>query len=215
MKKGLLVVLFLFVVLALGAAACAEYQQTSVEQEANTVEGQDLIYLKGQPVPIYNYSPERDIFIQLYNFRMANVPTWTVICSNTGECMDSCPSLGYPLPADVQLTNPLKGEDYYSRGHGSWSAIVVEQREPNGLFSSNNTAGTWVMCVYAEGRVEPVYTELNATAYAHPVHLENGVIVHDLESGSYTTIDSSKLDTNKSKSPQYAPTPSATEVPLP
>lgn len=205
MKKilvlGLLVILFLT-----GFSGC--YEETATNQEATTVQGQDLIYFRNQPIPIYDYSPERDIFIQLYNFRMKNVPTWTVICSNMGTCIDSCPSLGYPLAADVQLTNPVTASAIYL-GHGlGWADTTVEQREPNGLFSSKNTAGTWVMCVYGDGRVEPVYTELNATAYAHPVHVnEKGVIVHDFQANPSVLLNTSKLDTNKDKPIQYVPTP--------
>jgi len=203
----------LFVIVALLLAGCGDYS-SSTSQEANTVESQDLIYLRGQPIPIYDYSPERDIFIQLYNFRMKNVPTWTVICSNLGNCIDYCPSLGYPLPADVQLTNPLKSEDAWSHG-GSWSPVVVEQREPNGLFSSKNTAGTWVMCVYEEGRVEPVYTELNATAYAHPVKIVDGMVVHNFDAPPSAVLDTTKLDTNDNKPIQYQTEPVTTEVPAP
>lgn len=199
-------------VLSILLAGCAS-PQTATNKEAQTVESQDLIYLNGQPIPLYNYSPERDVFIQLYNFRMSNVSTWTVICSNMGNCLDSCPSLGYPMPADVQLTNPLKG-DLYNPPESGWEVITVEQREPNGLFSSKNTAGTWVLCVYGEGRVEPVYTELNATAYAHPVKVVNGVIVHDLEGNPSAILDVSKLNTNQGQPIQYQK-PISTEVPAP
>lgn len=201
----------LFMILSLFLVGCIPATTSSSRQESNTVEQQDLIYLRNQPIPIYDYSPERDTFIQLYNFRMNNVATWTVICSNMGTCIDSCASFGYPLPADVQLTNPVKGERL-GRGSSVITDIVVEQREPNGLFSSKNTAGTWVLCVYGEGRVEPVYTELNATAYAHPVSVVNGVIVHDIDTPPSIIIDTTNLDSNKNKPVQYQTEPT---VPAP
>lgn len=211
MKKLMLIGLLILIAVIL--SGCYSEVDNSTSREANTVESQDLIYLRGQPIPLYDYSPERDIYIQLYNFRMKSVPTWTVICSNMGNCIDSCPSLGYPLPADVQLTNPLKSELTYTHGNG-YAPVVVEQREPNGLFSSKNTAGTWIMCVYSEGRVEPVYTELNATAYAHPVKIVDGMVVHDVNAVPSIILDTSKLDTNEGQPTKFQDAV-VTEVPAP
>jgi hypothetical protein len=94
--------------------------------------------------------------------------TYTVVVSSFGNLLWECPSIGYPIPADTQLTNPLQ---YYN-------GTTLEQAEPNGLFSSKNTVGTWIMCVLEDGTVYPIYTEMNANTFPFPVKLlENGTFV--------------------------------------
>jgi hypothetical protein len=65
----------------------------------------------------------------------------------------------------VQLTNPL-------RVAYSSSGAVIEQAEPNGLFSSKATSATWVRCITkVNGQVmeSPVYIEGKVTAYPYPL----------------------------------------------
>jgi len=56
----------------------------------------------------------------------------------------------------------------------SYQGSVIEQPEPNGLFSSKNTVGTWVLCTQSDGTVYPVYTELNVTAFPFPMQSNDG-----------------------------------------
>ena len=70
------------------------------------------------------------------------------------------------------------------------------------------------MCVYSEGRVEPVYTELNAIAYAHPVKVVDGMVVHDTNEEPSVILDTSKLDTNEGKPTKFQDAVT-TEVPAP
>ncbi len=79
-----------------------------------------------------------------------------------------CASIGYPIPYDVQLTNPLKvtyaGEN-----------VVIEQPEPSGLYSSKNTVATWVREVIEIGGktiVTPIYIEDKVTCYAYPIEVD-------------------------------------------
>jgi hypothetical protein len=85
--------------------------------------------------------------------------------------MSWCPSIGFPIPADTQLTNPLKP---------AWSGQsppVIEQSEPNGLYTSKNTRGTYVMCVDKRGRVVPRYHEADVEAYLIPMREVDGMLV--------------------------------------
>lgn len=121
-------------------------------------EHQNLYYTKTQPASI-----PMEVMIQIYN----EAHTYTVIESITGEVKFHGPSLGYGLPADMSLTNPL--QTAYSRHYSSGE--VIEQAEPNGLFSSKNTNGTWVLFVDINGDITPIYTEHKVTTYPFVVKM--------------------------------------------
>jgi len=46
---------------------------------------------------------------------------------------------------------------------------VNEQTEPNGLFSSKNTDGTWVLFVDENGDIAPIYSEHKVTVFPFAV----------------------------------------------
>lgn len=147
--------------LSVGILGCVD----NVERNDNQiVNDQQTQYQKAQPIPKFDWSLERQLAIELYKARNENVATHTVWRSDYGMIEGDCPSIGYPLPYDTQLTNPLR--PVYSGGG------IVEQAEPNGLFSSKNSMATWVRCVTkVNGKpVEsPIYIEDKVTAYPYPV----------------------------------------------
>jgi len=125
-------------------------------------------YSVAQPVPQFDFSLERDIVIQLYRARNERVATHTVWRSDLGTIEGDCPSIGYPVPYDTSLTNPLKIEKSYSQG----GFAILEQAEPNGIYASKNSNSTWVRCVVEIGGVSheaPIYIESRVTAYPYPV----------------------------------------------
>ncbi len=153
-----ILIIFVFVL------SCTEGGQEAQDREI--VNKQQEHYAKVQPLPFYDYSIPRDIMIQIYNVVTQEARnTYTVIESITGETKFHGPSLGYGIPADVQLTNPLK-----PAWNRNWnSGEVIEQAEPNGLFSSKNTDGTWVLFVDDNGDVTPIYTEHKVTVFPYAV----------------------------------------------
>ena len=159
MKKVIYAVFVVFFV-SMFLTSCNE--KKADQQESLIVQEQQAHYAKLQPVPMYDYSIPRDVMIQIYNVVTQEARnTYTVIESITGETKFHGPSLGYGLPADMSLTNPL--QTAYSR-HLS-NGEVIEQAEPNGLFSSKNTDGTWVLFVDINGDITPIYTEHKVTTY--------------------------------------------------
>jgi len=154
-KIGLLLIMSIVFL----ASGCSNNSSENAERELVNI--QQGIYQKVQPVHMYDYSIPRDIYQQIYDVVTTEVmATYSVIESITGLTRYECPSMGYAIPADTSLTNPLQGI-YNIDGPGvdEFSA-VIEQAEPNGLFSSKNTDGTWVMCVELKtGEVYPVYAE--------------------------------------------------------
>jgi len=90
-------------------------------------------------------------------------PTLTII--------DWCPSLGFPIPYDVQLTNPLK----ISSRYGESGVAAIEQPEPSGLYSSKNTSATWIRRLIKMGGKTvcvPVYVESKVECYPYPIKVD-------------------------------------------
>ena len=146
----------LFAILACGCPNTEEFDRQNVQKQQSQ-------YAKVQPVPQFDYSLEREAAIQLYKMRNERVRTWSVWRSDYGMIEGHCESIGFPIPYDVQLTNPLQTIN---------GPAVIEQAEPNGLFSSKNTTATWVRSVVKHnGKVMevPIYIEGKVTCYPYPI----------------------------------------------
>ena len=161
---------------------CTEQSQETKDKKA--VQAQQGQYAKGQPVPAYNFSLERDLLIKLYNLRNQKVSTHTVWRSDYGMIEGDCTSMGYGLPYDTSLTNPLQ-----ATGSRIYSITSIGQAEPNGVFASTNTAATWVMCLSVSGSIEPHYIEGKVTVYPYPVKVDYETNRVTRSGKSSTTLD--------------------------
>jgi hypothetical protein len=118
-----------------------------------------------QPVPVIEWSQPRDNQIQIYVMSQGARTTWSVVYPiGVNIPIFDCPSVGFPLPADTQLTNPLK---VYGSNGG-----VIEQAEPNGLYTSKNTDATYVICILPDGTRYPYYTEGKVNTWPFPVTVD-------------------------------------------
>ena len=142
---------------------------SSAAKTSQAVNRQQEQYSTAQPVPAYDWSLERDIVIQLYNIRNMRAATHSVWRSDRGMVEGDCASIGFGIPYDTSLTNPLASTDENQTGGREAALAVVELPEPNGLYSSKNTSATWVLCVGEVGQLEPIYVETKVTAYPYPV----------------------------------------------
>lgn len=168
MKKTITVFLSLCLILLL-VVGC-NYPTSISTQESQKVARQQDQYAKGQPVPAFDWSFERDLIIQLYILRNEKVATHTVWRSDYGMIEDDTPSLGYGIPYDTSLTNPLMTTDEDPEGYDRNALATIEQPEPNGIFASKNTTATWVMSVDKKtGQILPIYVESKVTVYPYPV----------------------------------------------
>lgn len=149
-----------------GSLFACDVSPSQSKKDAQAVERQQSQYSASQPVPAFSWSLERDLLIQLYNARNINAATHSVWRSDLGTVEGDCASIGFGIPYDTSLTNPLKAK-YYRNGGTS----VTEQAEPNGIFASKNTAATWVMCA-GSGGMEPLYVETKVTVYPYPVKVD-------------------------------------------
>jgi len=162
-RKALLLVMALVIVfsiiLVMGCDASAQTKDRAL------VNDQQEHYAMVQPLPFFDYSIPRYVLTQIYEVVATEArSTYTIIESMTGETKFHGPSLGYGIPVDTQLTNPLMSS--YTNSSGG---VTIEQPEPNGLFSSKNTDGTWVLFVDNNGDVTPIYTEHKVTTFPFAV----------------------------------------------
>lgn len=177
MPRKTLVVVAALAISAVLVSACTK---DSLRSDQNQTDTQLLQYQSVQPVPFFNWSQDRAVLTQIYEAKNQARQTWSVIYSAAGAPIFLCPSVGYPIPANTQLTNP---EQWVGSG-----GAVVPQMEPNGLYSTTGANGTYVLCARSSGKLAAVYSESWVTAYPFEVKIENGQVV-DLGGDSTINID--------------------------
>lgn len=163
-------------IIALALMGCNERKETATLKDTKAVERQQAQYSAAQPVPAYNWSLERDLLIQLYNIRNLKAVTHSVWRSDRGMIEGDCASIGFGIPYDTSLTNPLVATNTAQNGdrHTTQGGALasIEQAEPNGVYASKNTSATWVMCAGDTGTIEPVYVETKVTVYPYSVSVD-------------------------------------------
>ena len=172
----------------MGNSSCdTNPDQTATKKEANIVAKQQDIYVNSQPPPVFDWSLERHLLTELYKARNNAVATYSYVRNQyTGKILSSCPSIGFPISAATQLTNPSVAEWHYSQG--VWSA-VLPQPEPNGLFTPAESRGTYVMCLNKDGKVTPRYYEEDVEAFVTPMKEVDGQLVEVEGAKASITID--------------------------
>ena len=164
-KWSLILIIFMSMIMVQSDSDCNYDKQESQDRQA--VRNQQEHYRISQPIPFYEWSIELDAATQIYNARVRDrVRTWTIWRSNSGLIEGDCASMGYPIPYDVQLTNPLKR---------AYTGTVVEQAEPSGLYSSHNSIATLVRevrVIKGKAVITPTYIESKVTCYAYPIKVD-------------------------------------------
>lgn len=152
----------IIIITTLVLSACGGTQESKDKEMVQAAQSQ---YAASQPIPIYNWSLERHLIIELYNIRNMKAVTHSVWRSDRGMIEGDCASIGFGIPYDTSLTNPLQPAGYRD-------SSTIEQAEPNGIFASKNTAATWVLCSNSIGSIEPVYVETKVTVYPYSVKVD-------------------------------------------
>ena len=172
-KKSLVTITgFCVVIMLMGSNGGCGFKDSVSSKTAQAVSRQQGQYSASQPVPVYDWSLERDLIIQLYNIRNMKALTHSVWRSDRGMVEGDCASIGFGIPYDTSITNPLATTDEDQKGTRNTALAVIEQPEPNGIFASKNTSATWVMCAGGTGSIEPVYVETKVTVYPYPVKVD-------------------------------------------
>ncbi len=169
MKKMKIMLYMVIVGILAFTLGCGQTQETTDNEIVNHSLGavishrsnrQQEQFAIGQPIPQFDWSLERHLVIELYKVRNKKVLTHSVWRSDYGLVEGDCPSMGYGIPYDTSLTNPLRGQKIKNSG-----VVAIGQAEPNGIFLSQNTNATWVMCIGGAGLIEPVSVESKVTTY--------------------------------------------------
>lgn len=125
---------------ACGGGGPAQAQQQKITNQLETV----------QPLPAVKYSQLRQTLIDIETAQTKTVATTSFMFNmGTTAPIQSCPSVGFPIASDTQLSNPMQ---YYGNG------AVVPQMDPTGVYTGSST-GTYVLCSNAYGSTYVVYWE--------------------------------------------------------
>ena len=101
---------------------------------------------------------EREMLKNIYELRddPKLICHWYIKSDLSGKWMYQGMCIGYGIPYSTQMTNPSIADSLYG---SSESTYVIDQAEPNGLYSTGSTTATWVLALNSEGKVEPQYLE--------------------------------------------------------
>lgn len=168
MRTRLVVVLLMTAILL---AAC-EPTNKSATQKDTELSAQILSDLqKAHPVPMFRRSQIRQNLVEL-TVAQAETTQTTTFFFNLGvaDPVNQCPSIGFPIPATMQLTNPQ--QVIYRANHDD---PVLPQVEPTGVYTGDTT-GTYVMCIDAQGNAYAVYWEGFVQAVTGPAEFSDGQV---------------------------------------
>lgn len=162
-KRITALALIVFGVLALGACTSTTTTgQRAAKDSANNEQqsiADGLINMeKSQPLPRFSWSQLRQNLIEIQTAQSDTTQT-TSFFFNQGvqEPVQSCPSIGFPIPGTTQLSNPDQKITDVGRSAGSGN-VTIPQIDPNGVYSGDST-GTYVLCIDATGHPYANYFE--------------------------------------------------------
>lgn len=163
--------------LALTLAACDGTSQPSAQkQDAQAMADIAGRFQSAQPAPAEPWSQYRQTLIDAETAQMRGTQTTTFVFSRgaggQGNPIFSCPSLGFPVPASAQLSNPEQAQWGAYRESGG---VTLGQMEPNGVYSGD-TAGTYVICAGTGGKPFLTYVEGDAQTVGGPAEWRDGKI---------------------------------------
>jgi len=216
-----LAISFATLALAGGLTACSFGGGGSTPSQANnaasseaSAQGQDSTNLiNNQPVPVYSFSQARQTLIDAQNIEADGKNTTTFGLSNNGVLIWKCSSIGMPVPASAQLTNPEQqvvqpdGGGYQLNNGDS----TLPQMDPYGIYTGTTT-GTYTLCAgptgeylqYWEGYTDSVSGPAIWDAATHQVVLQGTPVAIE---GSKKPAPSSTPNTSPSTSPAAKATP--------
>jgi hypothetical protein len=168
-KKVLVLLVALIVVLT----ACDSDNTGGLREEQKQTAQQAVQYTEDQPVPVFEWSLERHIMIEIYRARNEAAATFSyVVNPYDNSIIFECASVGYPIPGGTQLTNP--DQLTWAKDKGTYIEGVLPMMEPNGLYSPSSSANTYVLCSNDDGTVSPVYVEWYVMAFPYPMRVVDG-----------------------------------------
>ena len=145
----------------IGLGACAQTskqipQGQALENQQQAQGTQSIV--NNQPLPHFNTSQLRQNLIEIESAQSNGVQT-TSFFYNQGvkEPISSCPSIGFPIPNTMSLSNPQQIVNSYT--NGNIATGVISQMDHNGVYSPTSSSGTYVICVDDTGKPYAHYWE--------------------------------------------------------
>ncbi|MEI6529479.1 MAG: hypothetical protein WCN88_03730 [Candidatus Falkowbacteria bacterium] len=160
-KSSICLLLISFIFVSTVFVSCDESSDAvqREQQEKILAEGTSAV---GMPA-IKNFREKR-ILKDIIELRDQNgLITYTYIFSEmTGKYTYIGETIGYGIPCATQFTNPVKVTG--SMDHRA----VINQADPNGLFSPASAEGTWVMMLNTDKKTaEPQYIESRISVFTY------------------------------------------------
>jgi hypothetical protein len=115
--------------------------------------------INAQPVPSFPYSIIHQNLGEIEKAQSVGAGQTTSFMFQQGNPnpIRTCASVGYPIPANASLSNPHQVVPGYYQG----GSEVIDQMDPNGIYQSPSTSGTYVMCLDSAGQARATYWEGN------------------------------------------------------
>jgi hypothetical protein len=156
MKKfGIFYVMALIGVVLTGCDGNYTPSADEIQKQQQTLITADGARSVGMPA-IKNHREQRILKDILELRDQTGLVTYTYQWSEvTGKRVFLCNSIGYPISAATQFTNPMT----ISESRSQTGYAILPQADPNGLFSPATAEGTWIMCSGPNGEARPVYSE--------------------------------------------------------
>ena len=146
--------------LAIGAIAGTIVACTSstpaVHQEQKEQNAISQQMVNAQPLPQFNYSQKRANLTEIETAEAQGAQS-TTFFFNMGvrDPIQSCPSIGAPIPTTTQLSNPQQ----LARTGGNNSIDgVIGNMDPTGVYTGDSS-GTYVLCIGGNGQPYANYWE--------------------------------------------------------
>jgi hypothetical protein len=136
-------------------------QADKTAQEQQTRQAQMAV---GMP-SVVNFAKRRTLKMAIEN-QDKMVPTVTYVWSQfTGKMFKVCDSIGYPIPAATQYTNPQMRE--------GWDRpVVLPQADPDGTYSPASADATLVSCVGPDKKIHLLTVEDKVWATDFPLSIQ-------------------------------------------
>lgn len=144
-----------------GLAACGLGQNAN-DQETNNQGKQQSQYDDHQKIPFYTFSQIRETLIQIENAQANGVATTSFMMNFGPDPIDSCPSIGFPIPTTTELNNPQQTA-------GGNNDAVIGLQEPTGVYPGSSS-GTYVLCALPNGTTQARYWEGYVETVGGPAH---------------------------------------------
>lgn len=166
-----------FVAIPLVAAAllvgCSTPTQDANARDKSAMEQSQRNMLEVQPTPVFGWSQMRQTLIDAETAAAEGTQTTSFFFARGSVGGDGpigqCPSIGFPVPASWNITNPNKMESHNGEPY------TIPQQEPTGIYTAESS-GTYVVCVSPGGQRYVSYVEADVVTVGGAAEWVDGEI---------------------------------------